>query len=46
MAKFGMSLATLGMSGELEGKVGVNALWPYTMIDTEAVRMIPGGETL
>lgn len=40
MAKFGMSLATLGFAGELKGKVGVNALWPLTYISTEAIRLI------
>ncbi|KAI5481780.1 hypothetical protein MNV49_000057 [Pseudohyphozyma bogoriensis] len=40
MAKFGMSLATLGLAGELKGKVGVNALWPLTYISTEAIRLI------
>jgi len=27
MAKFGMSLITLGLSGELEGFVGANGEW-------------------
>ncbi|GAA5844571.1 hypothetical protein JCM11251_001636 [Rhodosporidiobolus azoricus] len=44
MAKFGMSLATVGLAGELEGKVGVNALWPYTYIGTEAIRLLVGAE--
>ncbi|KAM0746997.1 NAD(P)-binding protein [Meredithblackwellia eburnea MCA 4105] len=42
MAKIGMSLATLGLAGELQGKVGVNALWPLTYISTEAIRLISG----
>ena len=43
MAKFGMSLCVLGMHQELrEDEIAVNALWPRTAIDTEALRMIPG----
>ena len=37
MAKYGMSLMVLGAAGELRGKVGVNALWPRTAIDTAAM---------
>lgn len=37
MAKFGMSLVVLGVSGEMRGKVGVNALWPRTAINTAAM---------
>ncbi|GAA5921861.1 hypothetical protein JCM3775_001863 [Rhodotorula graminis] len=44
MAKFGMSLASVGLAGELRGKVGVNALWPLTYISTEAIRMLIGSE--
>ncbi|GJN90697.1 hypothetical protein Rhopal_003711-T1 [Rhodotorula paludigena] len=44
MAKFGMSLATVGLAGELSGKVGVNALWPLTYISTEAIRLLIGKE--
>ncbi|GAA6038235.1 hypothetical protein JCM8097_005807 [Rhodosporidiobolus ruineniae] len=44
MAKFGMSLATVGLAGELKGKVGVNALWPLTYISTEAIRLLIGAE--
>ncbi|GAA5895329.1 hypothetical protein JCM8208_005979 [Rhodotorula glutinis] len=43
-AKFSMSLATVGLAGELRGKVGVNALWPLTYISTEAIRMLIGSE--
>lgn len=44
MAKFGMSMCTLGMSAEFarEG-VAVNSLWPLTAIDTAAVRNLLGG---
>jgi citronellol/citronellal dehydrogenase len=45
MAKFGMSLCVLGMAGELRAqKIGVNALWPRTVIATAAVRNLLGGD--
>lgn len=47
IAKYGMSLVTLGLAGELrEDGVAVNSLWPRTAIDTAAVRNIvaPGEE--
>ena len=38
MAKFGMSLAVLGLAGELRSAgIAVNALWPRTTIATAAV---------
>jgi citronellol/citronellal dehydrogenase len=40
VAKLGMSLATLGLAAETLGKVAVNALWPYTMIGTSAMRIV------
>ena len=46
IAKFGMSLCTLGMAAELEGRVGVNSLWPLTAIDTAAVRFALGGDAM
>jgi citronellol/citronellal dehydrogenase len=46
MAKFGMSLVVLGLAGELRGKVGVNALWPRTVIATSAVKNLLGGDAL
>ena len=43
MAKFGMSLCVLGMAEEFrEQGIAVNALWPRTTIDTEAIRLIAG----
>jgi len=46
MAKFGMSLAVLGMAGEFRDRgIAVNALWPRTTIATAAVEML-GGEEL
>ena len=38
MAKYGMSLVVLGLSGELaKDKIAVNALWPRTTIATAAI---------
>ena len=43
MSKYGMSLCVLGMAAEFrERGVAVNALWPRTTIDTEAIRLIAG----
>ncbi len=43
MAKFGMSLCVLGMAGEFRDKgVAVNALWPRTAVDTDAMNVITG----
>lgn len=45
MAKYGMSLCVLGMAAEFRDQgVSVNALWPRTAIDTEAIRLIGGEE--
>ncbi len=44
MAKYGMSLTTLGLAEELKNDgVSVNSLWPCTLIDTAAIRNMPGG---
>lgn len=43
ISKYAMSLCTLGFARELGG-VGVNSLWPRTMIATSAVRNLLGGE--
>ena len=46
MAKYGMSLCTLGMAEEFRGDgIAVNSLWPRTLIATEALNMIPGVST-
>ena len=43
MAKYGMTLCVLGMAEEFrEQGIAVNALWPKTAIDTEAIRLIAG----
>jgi len=47
MAKYTMSMCTLGMAGELRRDgIAVNSLWPRTAIDTAAVRNILGGDTM
>jgi citronellol/citronellal dehydrogenase len=47
IAKYGMSLCTLGMSEEFkDAGVAVNSLWPLTAIDTAAVRNLLGGDTM
>jgi citronellol/citronellal dehydrogenase len=47
MAKFGMSLCTLGMAAEFRTDgIAVNSLWPLTAIDTAAVRNLLGGEAM
>ncbi|MDQ4046590.1 MAG: NAD(P)-dependent oxidoreductase [Actinomycetota bacterium] len=44
MAKYGMSLTTLGFAEELRAdRINVNSLWPCTLIDTAAIRNLPGG---
>ncbi|MDQ2858153.1 MAG: NAD(P)-dependent oxidoreductase [Candidatus Eremiobacteraeota bacterium] len=45
MAKYGMSICTLGMAEEFRRDgIGVNSLWPLTTIDTAAVRNVLGGD--
>ena len=47
MAKYGMSMCVLGMAEEFKHDgIGVNALWPRTVIDTAALQMIPGIDAL
>ena len=47
MAKYGMSLCTLGMAEEFRGdRIAVNSLWPMTSIDTAAVRNVLGGDAM
>lgn len=44
MAKYGMSLTTLGLAEELKADgIRVNSLWPCTLIDTAAIRNLPQG---
>ena len=43
LAKMGMSFVTLGLAAEFGSRgVAVNALWPRTLIATDALNMIPG----
>ncbi|HZX80181.1 MAG TPA: NAD(P)-dependent oxidoreductase [Lysobacter sp.] len=43
LAKMGMSFVTLGLAAEFrERGVAINALWPRTVIATDAINMIPG----
>ncbi|HNR92271.1 MAG TPA: NAD(P)-dependent oxidoreductase [Dokdonella sp.] len=46
IAKYGMSLCVLGMAEEFRAEgIAVNALWPRTLIATDALNMIPGVST-
>ena len=43
LAKMGMSLVTLGLAAEFaDRRIAINALWPRTIIATDALKMIPG----
>ena len=43
LAKMGMSLVTLGLAaGFADRRIAINALWPRTLIATDALNMIPG----
>jgi citronellol/citronellal dehydrogenase len=45
LAKFGMSMCTLGMAAEYaDDGIAFNSLWPRTLIATAAVRNVVGGE--
>ena len=47
IAKYGMSMCTLGMAEEFKSYgIGVNSLWPLTAIDTAAVRNVLGGDSM
>ena len=47
MAKFGMTMATLGMAAEFaRDGIAANTLWPSTTIATAAVQNILGGDRL
>lgn len=47
IAKYGMSLAVLGLAGELRSKgIAVNALWPRTTIATAAIQNLLGGDKM
>jgi citronellol/citronellal dehydrogenase len=43
MAKYGMSMCTLGHAGEFRPYgIAVNSLWPRSLIATAAMQMVPG----
>jgi len=45
MAKYGMSMCTLGHAAEFKPQgIAVNSLWPRTAIATAALQMIPGAD--
>ena len=45
LSKYGMSLCTVGLAEELrEDGIAANSLWPRTLIATDAIRNILGGE--
>jgi citronellol/citronellal dehydrogenase len=45
IAKYGMSMCTLGMAGEFAADgIAVNSLWPRTIIATAAVQNLLGGD--
>lgn len=46
LAKYGMSVLSVGWAAEFEGKISVNCLWPRTTIDTAAVRNLLGGDAM
>ena len=47
IAKYGMSLAVLGLADELaRDGIAVNALWPRTTIATSAIKNLLGGDTV
>lgn len=47
MAKYGMSMTTMGLAEELKpDRIAVNSLWPCTLIDTAAIRNMPGAGVL
>lgn len=47
VSKYGMSMIALGLSEELKPfGIASNTLWPFTTIDTAAVRNLLGGEAL
>lgn len=47
IAKYGMSLCTLGMAAEFRAAgIAVNSLWPFTAIDTAAIRNVIGGDEM
>ncbi|MEM7545618.1 MAG: NAD(P)-dependent oxidoreductase [Pseudomonadota bacterium] len=46
LAKYGMTMLTMGWAAEFADKVAANCLWPRTAIDTAAVRNLLGGDAM
>lgn len=47
LAKYGMTIATLGLAAEFaEEGIAANTLWPKTTIATAAIANLPGGDRL
>jgi citronellol/citronellal dehydrogenase len=47
LAKMGMSFVTLGLAAEFGRQgIAINALWPRTVIATDAINLIPGVDTV
>ena len=47
LAKYGMTLITHGLAGELEDDgIGCNTLWPRTTIATSAIKNLLGGDAV
>ncbi|MDN3310840.1 NAD(P)-dependent oxidoreductase [Microbacterium oryzae] len=47
LAKFGMTMATLGLAAEFaDAGIAANALWPKTLIATAAVQNVIGGDAM
>jgi citronellol/citronellal dehydrogenase len=44
IAKYGMSMCTIGLAEETKGKIAANSLWPRTIIATAAVQNLLGGD--
>ena len=43
LAKMGMSFVTLGLAAEMaSNNIGISAIWPKTIIATDALNMLPG----
>lgn len=47
MAKYGMSMTTLGFAAEFAADgIAANSLWPASLIHTAAIENLPGGEAM
>jgi citronellol/citronellal dehydrogenase len=40
VSKLGMSIATVGLAAETQGKIACNCLWPVTLIGTSAMQVV------